>query len=111
MAGVARWEASANKSDWLHCIGLCANLDYAVPWAVALAYPPSYCGSGFSRDWRASRLKPLPQYAPSGQHDRLSYLTLLDTYKSSNTRPGYSSASLMATRNSTASRPSMMRWS
>ncbi len=32
-------------------------------------------------------------------------------HRSSNTRPGNSSASLMEARNNTASRPSMMRWS
>ena len=37
--------------------------------------------------------------------------TIPTIYKSSNTRPGNSSASLIVERNCTASRPSMMRWS
>ncbi|CFN78502.1 Uncharacterised protein [Bordetella pertussis] len=49
---------------------------------------------------------------PWRQRQKKAFFSRLDAdYRSSNRRCGSSSASFMATRPSTASRPSMMRWS
>jgi len=86
--------------------------DYlAGDYPVGAASRPRHCVSPCSSRPGGRSHKQFPQTI-STNHSHNPHKPFRCSHQiSSNTRPGYSSASLIAAKNSTASRPSMMRWS